>query len=95
MTPAGRLIARLRAEHDLTISDQAQVRRTHAGLNQRQAGAWSWFLDDPEHRSTEYGSHLPVTKLLRHKAWTVTEDYSDRSTHPRSFSVDPAEEPRR
>lgn len=40
------------------------LRRTHATLSQRAAGAWAWYLAGPGYRSLKIGSQLPLRLLL-------------------------------
>lgn len=77
MTPAERLIERLRAEHGLDIPAGARVRRTYAGWAQRSQGALSWYLVDTDGRDVQHlgctiGSHTPAGDLVRAHRIDVT-----------------------
>lgn len=83
-TPSQRLLARLRAM-GVPIPEGAVIRRTHAGLQQRRNGAWSWFVDpDPRIPGTTpgLGSQVPVTELLRTDRLVVSGSYDPCSTSP-------------
>lgn len=70
---AEHLLWRLASELGLDIPDGTTIRRTYAGRVQRQAGAWSWFALGPDGREF-FGSHYPVTNLLKEKALAATFD---------------------
>jgi len=63
---ARRLFRRLREELGIDVPEDAFIRRTYAGRNQKSAGAFVWFL---ESRSNviwpPMGSSWPVTDLLK------------------------------
>lgn len=47
------------------LSSEAVIRRVYAGRHQRAAGAWSWFVYDPERPALQLGSQFSCTELLR------------------------------
>ncbi len=55
----------------LTLPKGVQIRRTHAGSNQRACGAWSWFLVDKNgypysnNHKGQIGSQYPASVLVR------------------------------
>lgn len=55
--------------------DEDSFRRTYAGINQRSAGAWLWFMTLKE-RPKDFGSSWPVTELVK-RGFTV--EYSERN----------------
>lgn len=70
MTPKEKLLARLRTIID--IPDNATIESTYAGIRQRQAGAWSWYLSVSTHHNI--GSFSPVTELLKAERLAVVRD---------------------
>jgi hypothetical protein len=84
MTPSARLLARLRAQ-GVQVPEGAQIRRTYAGRCQREAGAWSWFVLNPDGSETigGLGGYHPVGVLLRAPRLRVTRELNG------SWSVDP------
>lgn len=65
MSAPSRLVAKIR-DHGIAITTWT-FHRTHAGRAQRQAEAWSWWIEwtDINDRRWEIGSCYPVTQLLR------------------------------
>lgn len=75
MTPAERLIDRLRAM-GVPVPEGTVPRRTYAGWAQRSQGAWSWFLDYPAAvPGLPYiGSHWPLRDLLHRRLMVTLSD---------------------
>ena len=47
------------------FSDQAVIRRTYAGRNQRSAGAWMWYVFDYPGTPYQVGGYAPLSELLK------------------------------
>ena len=63
MKLSNRFLKRLRGM-GLQISERAEIRRTRAGRHQRAAGAWSWWIHDPEYIGRTTGGYETVGQLL-------------------------------
>ena len=51
---------------------EVRIRRTYAGVNQRDAGAFSWYAVDLEGMEIKLGSLYPLSLLLRYRDfWDV------------------------
>lgn len=78
-TPSARLLERLRVM-GLAIPTDAEIRRTRAGVHQRRAGAFSWYIVNGDGAEMRIGSQYPVTELMTRprlmatRAWGVHED---------------------
>jgi hypothetical protein len=61
-----------------------ELRRTFACRADRAAGAWSWFLHDPDNPGLSIGSQWPVGTLLAAESWHVSEPdrYGDVNIDP-------------
>lgn len=65
MTPSRKLLDRLRAM-GLDIPPSATIHRTYAGRCQRQASAFSWFINGWAPTGvTDVGGYMRVTELLK------------------------------
>jgi hypothetical protein len=81
MTVQERMLKRLREllePEGLVLPESTQLRRTHAGTLQRNAGAWSWFAWTEDGRSLggrqrDIGSNYPMSVVLRCKNVTVSK----------------------
>jgi len=77
MTGSEKLINRLRDELDISLSDDAVIKRTYAGRNLKAAGAFVWQIYDPKHPVREIGSQYTVTELLKFKKLDVCFVWND------------------
>jgi hypothetical protein len=85
------------------LSSKAVIRRTRSGRHQKAAGAWSWYIRDPERQTLEIGGYLPVSKLFRCPNLTVDDssvassrelivDCACKGKCPQDYKDDPFEE---
>lgn len=67
MTPVERLLTRLGTMTDVPAG--TEFHRTYAGQRQREAGAWSWWINSPSNGTIAsrdlFASWIPVGELLK------------------------------
>lgn len=78
--PSIRLVERLR-RLGVDIPHRWVFRRTYAGRSQRQAEAWSWWIETPDGREI-IGSIYPVGVLLAAPALTVRRSFETLVVDP-------------
>lgn len=73
-----KLVARLKKDFDIELSDDVVIRRTYAGYWQKSKGAWSWFFYSLSLGAIHnIGSQHSIRELLRCKTITLYQAHGD------------------